>query len=390
MSAWPSLPLGELCEINVGRTPSRGRADYWDGDIPWLSIADMRQGRYLATTKEGISRAAAAAAGKIVPSGTVVLSFKLSIGKVGILTTSMFTNEAIAALPVRTPKQLLPSYLYWALRAADLSGGANRAAMGEVLNKASLRNLPIPVPPIRAQRRIAEVLDRADGLGVKRRQTLAVLGELERSAFVAAFGDPSVNPYQFPECELAELVSVGDRINYGVVQPGTHDEAGVPMIRVGDLTVNGVDRSNLKRISPLIESQYSRSRIRGNELLVSCVGSVGSVSMVGPEDVGSNIARAVARVPVDDDDTRQYLMAYLRTKAAQDYFVRELRTVSQPTLNIKQIAATRVLVPPPNLLRKFAIQVGASNRLEVMHRAHLAGLEVLFASLQDKAFRGEL
>ncbi|MEV0213770.1 hypothetical protein, partial [Micromonospora sp. NPDC050695] len=74
----------------------------------------------------------------------------------------------------------------------------------------------------------------------------------------------------------------------------------------------------------------------------------------------------------------------------QDYFVRELRTVSQPTLNIKQIAATRVLVPPSNLLRKFGVQAAAASRLKALHRAHLAELDALFASLQDKAFRGEL
>ncbi|MGC5378751.1 restriction endonuclease subunit S [Micromonospora sp. DT68] len=317
------------------------------------------------------------------------------VGKAALFTRSteaVFSNHFFR-LRVDEAK-VLPGYLTRWLQMQFLRG-VFKSMCQQWVNQATvsrdaLLRLSLPLPALGQQRRITEMLDCLDNLSTKQREAQALLDELERSAFLDMFGDPFANPHGFPECELAELVSRGDRINYGVVQPGGYDETGVPMIRVGDLADGGVDRSVLKRISSSIEGQYYRSRIRGNEILVSCVGSIGSVSMVGPKDVGSNIARAVARVPLDDDDTRQYLMAYLRTKAVQDYFVRELRTVSQPTLNIKQIAATRVLVPPPNLLRKFAIQAAAANRLKGMHRARLAELDALFASLQDRAFRGEL
>ena len=99
---WRSWPLVELCEINIGRTPSRNSPEYWGAGWPWLSIADMNQGRRLRHTKEQISSLAASSVmGSPVAPGTVALSFKLSIGKVGIIDVPMFTNEAIATLPIR-------------------------------------------------------------------------------------------------------------------------------------------------------------------------------------------------------------------------------------------------------------------------------------------------
>src|SRR5690349_1826631 len=100
MTRWDTAFLGDLCDIRIGRTPSRARRDYWEGNKPWLSISDMNQGRDLQSTRECISDSASAAMPFQVEVGTVVLSFKLSIGKVGIVQTPMYTNEAIAALPI--------------------------------------------------------------------------------------------------------------------------------------------------------------------------------------------------------------------------------------------------------------------------------------------------
>ncbi|GGM29698.1 hypothetical protein GCM10011608_12960 [Micromonospora sonchi] len=235
-----------------------------------------------------------------------------------------------------------------------------------------------------------EVLDRADELRAKRREALAHLDALTQSIFLEMFGVPRINAKGWPSFPLSSLVSPGDRINYGVVQPGNNEDGGVPLVRVGDLTDGRVNRSSLKHISPAIEAQYSRSRLRGNEILVSCVGSIGVVALVEPDDVGSNIARAVARVPLKDQKMRPYVAAYLQTRTVQDYFTNELRTVSQPTLNIKQISETQILLPPPELRHEFAERVKSAERMKTAHRTSLVELDALFASLQDRAFRGLL
>ena len=151
MSKWESLPLGKLCEVNIGRTPARDRQDYWGHGNLWLSIADMNQGRILETTKERITDVAVCECNcRLVEVGTVLLSFKLSIGKVGIASVPLFHNEAIASLPIRDTSRLLPDYLYWALQTIDLTHGLDRAAKGLTLNKAKLLEIKLPIPPLEA------------------------------------------------------------------------------------------------------------------------------------------------------------------------------------------------------------------------------------------------
>ena len=247
-----------------------------------------------------------------------------------------------------------------------------------------------PLPPLAEQRRIAEVLDRAQALRAKRRAALAQLDELTQAIFLDMSGDPATNPKGFPKKPLASLIRDDDTINYGVVQPGDDLDEGVPLVRVGDLIEGKVRHSELKRIAQSIEAAYKRSRLRGDEILVSCVSSVGVVALADESVKGFNIARAVARIPLAEPTFRLFMAAYLNTEFVQRYFTNELRTVSQPTLNIKQLSETIVVLPPVEQQNEFARRVSAVETLKTAHRASLAELDALFASLQHRAFRGEL
>src|SRR4029078_10455363 len=131
-------------------------------------------------------------------------------------------------------------------------------------------------------------------------------------------------------------------------------------------------------------------RLRGDEILLSCVGTIGVVALADESVKGFNIARAVTRIPLAETTGRIFMAAYLSTDFVQRYFTNELRTVSQPTLNIKQISETTIMLPPIDLQREFARRVAAVERLKAAHRASLAEMDALFASLQHRAFRGEL
>ena len=154
------VKLGEVCEIRIGKTPARKNKDFWGEGLPWLSIKDMNQGRVIRETSEEITVSAVQSL-KITPypPGTVFFSFKLSIGKVGISEIEMFTNEAIAAIMPRDSSILLKDYLIEALENAGKRLQGNDAAMGATLNKKSLREIQIPLPPLEEQKRIAGILE---------------------------------------------------------------------------------------------------------------------------------------------------------------------------------------------------------------------------------------
>ncbi len=205
---WPSFPLAKLCDIKIGRTPERANTKYWGPGYPWLSIADMQQGKNLVVTKETITQKAVDECRCYqVQPGTLLMSFKLSIGKLGFARVPMYTNEAIAALIVRDQTKALPNYLYYALQVVDLVGHTDRAVKGRTLDTEKLGRLPVPLPPIPEQERIVNVLEKAERLRHQRHYALELSNTYLQSVFLEMFGDPTTNPNRWRIGQLFQLCS---------------------------------------------------------------------------------------------------------------------------------------------------------------------------------------
>ena len=109
-------PFGDIFDLSLGRTPSRSNPSYWNGTYPWVSIADMSRNKYISHTKEHITSDAIFDTNiPIVKKGTVIMSFKLSIGKVCITDIDLYTNEAIMAFSPKPHYQIFPEFLYYYL-----------------------------------------------------------------------------------------------------------------------------------------------------------------------------------------------------------------------------------------------------------------------------------
>jgi len=395
MSGWPKVRLEDCAEIVSGATPSTSEAAYWNGDICWATPKDLSEleGAYISDTPRKITRLGLqSCAATILPPESVLFSSRAPIGHVAINTVPMATNQGFKSF-VPNGDRVHAKFLYhWLRRNRPYLESLGNGATFKEVSKAVVSRIEIPLPPIAEQRRISEILDKAEALRAKRQAALAQLDTLTQSIFLDMFGDPSTNPHGFPRRPLASLVREDDTINYGVVQPGDDldEDEGVPLVRVGDLIGGRVRHSELKRIAPSIEAAYKRSRLRGDEILVSCVGSIGVVALADESVKGFNVARAVARVPLALPTNRQFMGAYLRTDFVQRYFTSELRTVSQPTLNIKQLAETPVVVPPIELQQEFASRLTGVEKLRTAEGTSLRNLSALFAALQHRAFQGEL
>ena len=201
------VKLEEICEINIGKTPSRNNLEYWkDGTDYWLSIADMSTGENIISTKEKITKKAINDSRiKLVKPNTILLSYKLSVGKVGISQFSLYTNEAIAALPIKNSKQLDTRYLLNVLKNIDFYKDADRAAKGLTLNKDKLKKIEIPLPSLAEQKRIAAILDKANEIKAKRELALVKFDELAQSIFIEMFGDPITNSHNLPIYKLGDI-----------------------------------------------------------------------------------------------------------------------------------------------------------------------------------------
>lgn len=174
---WQMMQLDQLASIGIGRTPARENSEYWqNGEVPWVSIADLNNG-LVTQTKEQVSRKAFEEVfrGKIVTPGTILLSFKLTIGKVGILGVSALHNEAIASLTL-TDDNIDRDYLFYTLQNLNYSSYLDTYVKGKTLNKDKIKALAIPSPPISEQKAIAQVLRTVQAAIQVRRDEL----ELER------------------------------------------------------------------------------------------------------------------------------------------------------------------------------------------------------------------
>ncbi|MBN8213226.1 MAG: restriction endonuclease subunit S [Xanthomonadales bacterium] len=285
-------------------------------------------------------------------------------------------------------------YLFHFLRQPHIRIEGERRMTGSAgqrrVPRAFLEKLQIPLPTLPEQRRIAAILDKADALRAKRREAIAKLDQLLQAVFLDMFGDPESNPRNWPLKSLEYLCDPQDRVNYGVVQPGAEFLGGVPVIRVGDIDGGNLDASSIKRIDPSIESAYGRSRLKGNELLISCVGSIGIVAAVPNSAIGFNIARAITRVPLAKPKDRTFVQQCLLTPALQRYFKEKTRTVSQPTLNVEFVKAAKILDPPPALVGKYCQVVADVDGLKRNLLNSSDGIERNFSSIQQRAFAGTL
>jgi type I restriction enzyme S subunit len=387
--SWAVALLGELCDVNIGRTPARERSEFWGPGYPWLSIADMNQGRHLETTAETITEMAVRECNcHIVPAGTVLLSFKLSIGKVGIARRPLYTNEAIAALPIKASSWILPGFLYWALRTIDLTLGLDRAAKGLTLNKDKLVRVRVPLPPLPEQRRIAEILDKADELRAKRRAALAQLDTLSQSIFLHMFGDPAANPKGFPTSiidGIAEQVTDGEHLT----PERTTD--GIKLLSARNIRDGYIDFENVDYIGI---GEYERIKKRCNpsrgDVLISCSGTIGRVASVESDERFSLVRSAALVRPNNAAVRTKFLEHYLRTPALKARMLRRANASGQANLFQGQIRELPVYMPSLDLQDGFVRIVTRVASLKALDQGALADSDAMFASLQHLAFKGEL
>ncbi|HIF9456278.1 TPA: restriction endonuclease subunit S [Photobacterium damselae] len=163
---WETEQFDKLFDIEIGGTPSRSNETYWDDKLEtnnnWLSIADLK-GKFISRTKERISDLGVAKSNvSLIPKGTIVMSFKLTIGRRAFLNIDTYTNEAICALLIKNKDKLDNNYLYQALEIVDFEQEIDQAVKGKTLNKAKLKRLKLLMPSVKEQQKIASVLTAAD------------------------------------------------------------------------------------------------------------------------------------------------------------------------------------------------------------------------------------
>ena len=155
--SWRWCRLGSIVHYRIGKTPPRGETAFWGpGLIPWVSISDMKEYGTIVHTKESVSPKATSLLGQISPRGTLLMSFKLTVGRTAILDIDAYHNEAIISIWPFLESNSLQPYLFYTLPFLANLGDSKDAIKGKTLNTSSINNLLIPLPPSEEQIRIVK------------------------------------------------------------------------------------------------------------------------------------------------------------------------------------------------------------------------------------------
>lgn len=396
MSGTPSVRLGDCCEIVSGATPKTSIAKYWGGDIAWATPKDLSNSasKHITSTPQTLTEAGyRSCSAKIMPPGSVLFSSRAPIGHVAINTLPMCTNQGFKSL-VPDPAQVSPDYLYYWLKANKtyLQSLGNGATFKEV-SKATVADVRIPLPSLSEQRRIAAILDKADALRAKRREAIAKLDQLLQSVFLDMFGDPVCNPKNWPDTHvLGDVADIASGITKGRrTQSATRD---VPYLAVSNVQERALKLDVVKRIAAT-DDEIERYRLLPDDLLLTEGGDpdkLGRGALWRGELSECIHQNHVFRVRLTTDLLQPVYLSWLvGSERGKRYFAKQAKqTTGIASINMRQLRAFPLLVPPADLQRRFgevATFIGAEKaRLE--QHANLLGS--LFASLQHRAFSGTL
>jgi type I restriction enzyme S subunit len=249
----------------------------------------------------------------------------------------------------------------------------------------------VPLPPLPEQRRIADILGKADALRAKRRAALAQLDSLTQSIFLDMFGDPATNQKGWPTTTLGDVLIA---IRNGANAEQREEPGGWPITRIETISDGTINPERVRWIEP-DESLLENFQLEPGDILFSHINSVEHIGKTAlyagtptPLIHGINLLRLRPRAESVDP---VWLLHLLKNDFVRTHFrTRCKKAVNQASLNQPDIKSVQTFLPPLSLQHAFARRVAASQSLECVHRASLSAQDSLFASLQHRAFRGEL
>ncbi|MBQ2406100.1 MAG: restriction endonuclease subunit S [Lachnospiraceae bacterium] len=383
--------LKDIFDLQMGKTPSRNNSEYWNSeDYKWISIADLsKTGKYISDTKEYLSESAVEESGiKVIPANTVVMSFKLSIGKTAITAEDMYSNEAIMAFHDKHVVDVLPEYIFYMFKYRNWDEGSNKAVMGKTLNKATLSEVEIEICPIEEQREIVNILDKMMSILNGRENELSLLDDLIKARFVELFGNPVLNDKGWEQKSLGEISS---KIGSGATPRGgkeAYQEDGITLIRSMNVYNGQFEYKDLAHISDEQAEKLDNVTIEENDVLLNITGASVARSCVVPSEIlPARVNQHVCIIRCKDciipeflnklliDDNYQYLLWSIAGSGA-----------TREAITKQQVENLQIILPPLELQNRFADFVHQVDKSKVAVQKALDETQLLFDSLMQEYF----
>ena len=386
-TAWPKVSLGETCTFQNGGTPSRTVAAYFDGEIPWLTGADIEGSSAGACrtflTDAGIKESPAC----VVPEGTILLVTRTGVGKVAIANRALSFSQDITAL-TPDPTQLDRRYLLRFLQTeADRFKAESRGATIQGVTREVVASTKIPLPPLDEQRRIAAILDKADEVRSKRKAALETLETLSQAIFIDMFGDPVANPKRWPQVEISSLVNSVETWN-------PKSDLGREFTYIDVSSVDRYSKTVTGATSLECSSAPSRAKqlVRDGDVLVSTVRpNLNGVALITSELNGATASTGFTVLrPKQGVLASQYLFEWVKSPVFIERLMRQATGASYPAVSDRIIKSETLLLPSIDAQLEFTSRMTHVSKFAMTARLQAMAAENLYSSIQQRAFQGTL
>lgn len=383
-----TVALGKVATLFSGGTPARSVPDFWTGEIPWVTGADIGDDESVRARVKITPQAVTNSATRLMPPGTVVLVTRTSVGKVGVLREPTAFSQDITG--ISPTDDVHERYLVHVLKAtAPHLQAQARGATIKGVTRSVVENLPVFLPRLDEQRRIAAILDHADALRAKRRKILAHLDSMPMALLQAL-----LLVREYPRYELGELMIEGPK--NGLYRPSSDYGSGAPIVRIDSYKFGSprLAASSLRRVR-VPADHVADFELRRGDLLVNRVNSrehVGKTALVERLDEATIFESNIMRVRLDEARLLPaFAAAFMQTSDVRGQVAPMTKdAVNQSSINQQDVRSIRVPVPTMSEQREFVHRTTAVALRRTAFERLTERDDELFASLQSRAFRGEL
>lgn len=385
--SWPLVKIKDVGRVFTGKTPSKATDEYFGGDIPFVTPAELDGDVYVCTAKQTLNELGAKQI-KLLPKDSVMVCCIGSLGKIGIAGRELATNQQINSV-VFDEAKVFSKYGFYALSLLrPILEKIAPSTTVPIVNKSNFESLEIPLPPLEEQIRIAAILDKADAIRRKRQQAIKLADDFLRSVFLEMFGDPVTNPKGW-EVKLLKEIS---HIQIGPFGTQLHKEdyvsGGVPLINPTHISGGKLFPNNDLTVSPQKHADLLEYQLQLGDIIMGRRGEMGRCAVIEEEHVnwlcgtGSLFIR-----PHNPGVVSEYLLAYLSSDYMKGYLESESLGATMPNLNKGIVGDIKVPLPSSSVMEKYAKIRDQIIRLKLKNLA-FSKCE-FFESLSQKAFSGK-
>ena len=367
------IKLGEVCEIVSGSTPKTRVEEYWDGDIDWITPAELKDETYIIEeSQRKITQLAVQKTGlKSFPKGTVILSSRAPIGKVAIAGKEMYCNQGFKNLICSD--RVDSRYLYWYLKGhTDYLNSLGRGATFKEISKTIVENIEIPLPDLNKQIEYANVLKKCWDLLSTLKQQVEDYDDLVKSRFVEMFGDAVSNPMKWPVKKLGDLSA---QINSGNTPQGgaqVYVESGIMFFRSQNVWKDRLEMDDIAYIDEETHRNMHRSSLKYGDILMTKTGrintensSLGRAALYLGEDDAANVNGHVYFIRLKPGVNNKFILRVL----VSDEYRNHIRSVcvggiDKRQLNKDHIEDFPIICPPDDMVRNYIAFVEQADKLK--------------------------